>query len=225
MKGQSDLPCIGADLRSFAVFKGAGREILQMVYPVATVNEECENKALEILASTLDERFRELRSAVDDEVARARRTLLEDLSRALCRLQAVENEKERGRVVAEESAHVFAGEPLALELLEKFAALAGLPKKSASVLDQDLPLRAQRFARVKVAEIQLYDATAVKRGRAARDLYGTLKPQIDAAREAFRERFLMAGQHVADYLHTELVRTLANDDAELLGPSYPGALG
>lgn len=191
----------------------------------ASVNEECENIALEILDSTLDERFRQLRSAVDDEVVRARHRLLEDLSRALYRLQAAVNDKERGRVVAEESARAFAGEPLAVELLEKLAVLSAPPKRSSPVLDQDLPLRAQRFARVKVAEIQLYDATAVKRGRAARDLYGTLKPQIDAAREAFRERFLMAGQQVADYLHTELLRTLANDDAELLGPSYPGAQG
>jgi hypothetical protein len=27
-----------------------------------------------------------------------------------------------------------------------------------------------------------------------------------------------------DYLHLELVRTLGNDDAELLGQGYPGAM-
>ena len=36
--------------------------------------------------------------------------------------------------------------------------------------------RALRFARVKVAEIQLYQASQVKSGRAARDLYGALAP-------------------------------------------------
>jgi hypothetical protein len=29
---------------------------------------------------------------------------------------------------------------------------------------------------------------------------------------------------MVDYLHLELVRTLANDDAEVLGPNYPGAM-
>jgi len=27
-----------------------------------------------------------------------------------------------------------------------------------------------------------------------------------------------------DYFHVELVRTLANDDASMLGPDYPGPL-
>ena len=84
--------------------------------------------------------------------------------------------------------------------------------------------RALRFARVKVAEIQLYQASQVKRGRAARDLYGALRPHIDAARGAFRDRFLLPWNGVPDYLHQELVKTLAKEDAVLLGPSYPGPL-
>ena len=83
---------------------------------------------------------------------------------------------------------------------------------------------ALRFARVRVAEIQLYQASQVKAGRAARDLYGALRPSIDAARNAFRERFLVPLKGIPDYLHQELVKTLANDDAVLLGPSYPGPL-
>jgi len=83
---------------------------------------------------------------------------------------------------------------------------------------------ALRFARVKVAEIQLYQASKVKSGRAAGDLYGVLGPHIDAARTAFRERFLVPLNGVPDYLHQELVKTLANEDAVLLGPSYPGPL-
>ena len=82
--------------------------------------------------------------------------------------------------------------------------------------------RALRFARVKVAEILLYQASQVRSGRAARDLYGTLGPHIDAARKAFRDRFLLPLDGVPDYLHQELVKTLAKDDAVLLGPSYPG---
>ena len=81
---------------------------------------------------------------------------------------------------------------------------------------------ALRFARVKVAEIQLYQASQVQSGRAARDLYGALRPSIDAARGVFRERFLVPLKGIPDYLHQELVKTLAKEDAVLLGPSYPG---
>lgn len=81
---------------------------------------------------------------------------------------------------------------------------------------------ALRFARVRVAEIQLYQASEVKSGRATRDLYGALGPTIDAARGAFRERFLLPLNGIPDYLHQELVKTLAKEDAVLLGPSYPG---
>ena len=48
--------------------------------------------------------------------------------------------------------------------------------------------------------------------------------EIDAAREAYREQFLTPVNGAADYLHGEFVRTLANDDAALLGPGYPGPL-
>ncbi len=90
--------------------------------------------------------------------------------------------------------------------------------------DRDLHLRAQRFARVQVAEIRLYQSEKVKNGRAAHDLYTSLKEEIDAAREAFRREFLNASDSMVDYLHLELVRTLANDDAEVLGANYPGAM-
>jgi len=84
--------------------------------------------------------------------------------------------------------------------------------------------RALRFARVKVAEIQLYQPSQLKHGRAVRDLYGALRPHIDAARRAFQDRFLVPLNGVPDYLHQELVKTLAKEDAVLLGPSYPGPL-
>jgi hypothetical protein len=89
---------------------------------------------------------------------------------------------------------------------------------------QGLHQRAQRFARVQVAEIRLYKSENVKKGRAGRSLYASLKTEIDAARETYRNDYLAASDTMVDYLHPELVRTLANDDAELLGPDYPGPL-
>lgn len=90
--------------------------------------------------------------------------------------------------------------------------------------EQRLHLRAQRFARVKAAEMLLYRAEAVARGRAQRDLYSEFASDIDAARQAFRQEFLTACPSMADYLHLELVRTLAHDEAACLGPGYPGPL-
>ena len=90
--------------------------------------------------------------------------------------------------------------------------------------DRELHSQAQRFARVQVAEIRLYKSEEVKNGRSARDLYASLKAEIDSARESYRKDFLSAPGSMVDYLHQELVRTLANNDAELLGPSYPGPL-
>jgi len=90
--------------------------------------------------------------------------------------------------------------------------------------DQELHLRAQRFARVQVAEMRLYKSDAVKEGRAKRDLYSLLRADIDSARELFQRDYLTATPTMVDYFHLELVRTLANEEAELLGKDYPGPL-
>jgi hypothetical protein len=95
---------------------------------------------------------------------------------------------------------------------------------SLSREDRELHLRAQRFARVQVAEIRLYQSERVKNGRTAHDLYTSLREEIDSAREAFRKDFLNTSESMVDYLHLELVRTLAYDDAEVLGRDYPGAM-
>ena len=90
--------------------------------------------------------------------------------------------------------------------------------------ERELHQRAQRFARVQVAEMRLYQSAAVRSGRAHQNLYEALKTPIDAAREAFRRQFLADCASMLDYLHQELVRTLANGDASALGASYPGPL-
>ena len=90
--------------------------------------------------------------------------------------------------------------------------------------DRAVHLRAQRFARVKVAEMRLYKAQAVRKGRSMNDLYSALKDEIDTSRESFRSDFLVPCASMADYLHLELVHALANDDPSLLGPGYPGPL-
>ena len=89
---------------------------------------------------------------------------------------------------------------------------------------QRVHLRAQQFARTQVAQLRLDRAQAVLQGRLDADVYGALKSEIDAAREAFERKFLSAAPTIIDYVHLELLRTLANDDPALLGPGYPGPL-
>ncbi|MEX2262157.1 MAG: hypothetical protein WD696_09410 [Bryobacteraceae bacterium] len=90
--------------------------------------------------------------------------------------------------------------------------------------EQQLHLRAQRTARVQVSKMRLYKPDAVRHGLALRDLYSALRREIDAAREEFRRDYLSACGSMVDYLHLELVRNLANNDKNMLGPQYPGSL-
>ncbi len=90
--------------------------------------------------------------------------------------------------------------------------------------EQQVHLKAQRFARVQVSQMRLQDGAAVQSGRVSRDLYGAFRQRIDDTRTVFHEQFFAACPSMVDYLHLELVRTLAQDDADLLGKDYPGPL-
>jgi hypothetical protein len=88
---------------------------------------------------------------------------------------------------------------------------------------QSLHLKAQRKARLRVAEMQIEHRQAVQRGRTKADLYGELREPIDRARDEFRREFL-ATPTMVDYLYLELIRGLAQGNDHLLGPSFPGPL-
>ena len=90
--------------------------------------------------------------------------------------------------------------------------------------EQEIHLRAQRFARVQVAEMRLNEAAAVQSGRAQRNLYEALRSRIDAARVTLRQSFFAQCPSMVDYLHVELVRALTHDDPDMLGKDYPGPL-
>jgi hypothetical protein len=78
---------------------------------------------------------------------------------------------------------------------------------------------ARRYARLLVSEIKLYHESAVNAGRRDRNLLERLRTEIDRARRLYNERVPPAVQARADYFDQELVRTLANGDAALLGPA------
>jgi hypothetical protein len=77
---------------------------------------------------------------------------------------------------------------------------------------------------VQAAEMRLYHGDVVQVGRSRRNLYEALRQPIEDARQAFRTRFFAGCPSMVDYLHLELTRTLANDDPDLLGSTYPGPL-
>ncbi len=113
------------------------------------------------------------------------------------------------------------GERAASELSEQQAAihrdgLAGHEERS-------LHIRAQRFARTKVAEMQLYKPELCQKGNDSQDVYLYLKHEIDSAREGFRSQFMTIPTMV-DYLHLELVSSLVHGDEFLLGADYPGQM-
>ncbi len=90
--------------------------------------------------------------------------------------------------------------------------------------DQRLHLQAQRVARVKVAEMRLYHADELRNGAASGNVYGSLRAEIDSARTSFLQSFLAKSPTMVDYLHLEILRSLAHDDDRLLGESYPGPM-
>jgi hypothetical protein len=86
-----------------------------------------------------------------------------------------------------------------------------------------LHVRARRFARAKVAEMQLYRPEACRSGRDQQNLYLFLSREVDQAREVFRNQFMTIPSMV-DYLHRELASQLAENDELLLGADYPGQM-
>jgi hypothetical protein len=76
---------------------------------------------------------------------------------------------------------------------------------------------ARRFARLLVSEIKLYNESKVDQGRKNRDLYERLKEDIDRSRQMYDERIADDVRKTSNYFYDELVRILADGNAESLG--------
>ncbi len=76
---------------------------------------------------------------------------------------------------------------------------------------------ARRFARLLVSEIRLYNEQAVQTGKLARDVYGHLREDIDRSREMYEQRVSAEVRADSNYFHDEMVRILADGDADALG--------
>jgi len=86
--------------------------------------------------------------------------------------------------------------------------------------DAEIHRKAQRFARLLMDEIKLYNQAKVAEGRKHKDLYDRLKEDIDKSRSTYQKRYGNTVAANADYLSNELVRSLAEDDVSLLGPNF-----
>jgi hypothetical protein len=94
------------------------------------------------------------------------------------------------------------------------------PLAGLSPADADIHRKAQRFARLLVDEIKLYNQAKVAEGRRNKDLYDRLKEDIDKSRGTFHKRYGSTVAASGDYLQNELVRSLAEDDISVMGTNF-----
>ena len=86
--------------------------------------------------------------------------------------------------------------------------------------DSDVNRKAQRFARLLVDEIKLYNQAKVADGRKHKDLYDRLKDDIEKSRATYHKRYGNTPAGSGDYFNQELVRSLAEDDASIMGANF-----
>ena len=92
-----------------------------------------------------------------------------------------------------------------------------MPAPGAGGEDAKKHDEARRFARLLVSEIKLYNESKVEQGRKSRDLYERMKEDIDRSRQMYDERVGEDIRKVSNYFYDELVRILADGNADALG--------
>jgi hypothetical protein len=119
-----------------------------------------------------------------------------------------------------------AAEPEVVEVATAHASTAAAPAVAADPLaglsqeDADVHRKAQRFARLLVDEIKLYNQAKVAEGRRNKDLYDRLKEDIDKSRGTFQKRYGSTAAASVDYFQLELLRSLAEDDVSIMGSNF-----
>jgi hypothetical protein len=99
-------------------------------------------------------------------------------------------------------------------------ATAADPFAGMSADDADTHRKAQRFARLLVDEIKLYNQAKVAEGRRNHDLYDRLKEDIEKSRSTFQKRYGNTAAASGDYFQKEVVRSLAEDDYSVMGANF-----
>jgi hypothetical protein len=99
-------------------------------------------------------------------------------------------------------------------------AVAADPHAALSPEDADTHRKAQRFARLLVDEIKLYNQAKVAEGRRNKDLYDRLKEDIEKSRSTYQKRYGTTAAASGEYFQRELLRSLAEDDASVMGANF-----
>lgn len=99
-------------------------------------------------------------------------------------------------------------------------AAAADPFASISAEDAETHRKAQRFARLLVDEIKLYNQAKVSEGRRNKDLYDRLKEDIEKSRATYQKRYGSSAAASGDYFQKEVVRNLAEEDLSIMGANF-----
>lgn len=94
------------------------------------------------------------------------------------------------------------------------------PVVAMSPEDSDTHKRAQRFARLLIDEIKLYNKGKLEEGLKQKDLYDRLRDDIDKSRATYAKRYGSTVAVSGNYFVEELIRGLAQGDATTLGPNF-----
>ncbi len=95
-----------------------------------------------------------------------------------------------------------------------------LPAELISPEHQDIHRKAQRFARLLVDEIKLYNQAKVAEGRKNKDLYDRLQAAIEKSRATYQKRYGNTVAASANYFQHEIIRSLAEDDLSIMGANF-----
>ena len=94
------------------------------------------------------------------------------------------------------------------------------PVPAISPEHQEIHRKAQRFARLLVDEIKLYNQAKVAEGRKNKDLYDRLKEAIEKSRGTYQKRYGNTVAASGNYFQHEIIRSLAEDDLSILGANF-----
>jgi len=104
-------------------------------------------------------------------------------------------------------------------------AMAALPHPATpgapiSSDDEEVHRKAQRFARLLVDEVKLYNQAKVAEGRKNKDIYDRLKETIEKSRAIYQKRYGNTVAASGNYFQNEIVRSLAEDDLSIMGANF-----
>ena len=111
-------------------------------------------------------------------------------------------------------------EPLPIGQAETEATPETPPVAAISPEDREVHRKAQRFARLLVDEIKLYNQAKVAEGRKNKDLYDRLKEAIEKSRGTYQKRYGHTVAASGNYFQHEIIRSLVEDDLSIMGANF-----